>query len=122
MSTRVCPGRHAGGAPPIYRDETILLTLLVLRAWRLSLEKMADWLGRYGALALTLGSEPQRTISAAQRFRRSRRLELWPDFFLFVGWSGPARSGGDQMMTCRSQVLAFTNPSTGRVALSNTST
>src|SRR6266436_5424879 len=40
-------GRHPGGAPPIYRDETVLLTVLVMRAWRLSLEKVADWLGRY---------------------------------------------------------------------------
>jgi hypothetical protein len=78
-------GRHPGGAPPLYRDETILLTMLVLRAWRLSLEKMADWLGRYDALAVALGMDPARTISAAQLSRRSRQLGLWPYVFFFIG-------------------------------------
>jgi len=78
-------GRHPGGAPPRYRDETVLLTLLVMRAWRLSLEKVADWLGRYAALAVALGMDPARTISAAQLSRRSRHLGLWPYFFFFVG-------------------------------------
>jgi hypothetical protein len=53
------------------------LTLLVLRAWRLSLEKIADWLPRYQALALALGMSPNGpTISAAQLSRRSRQLGL----------------------------------------------
>ncbi|HLH73495.1 MAG TPA: transposase, partial [Chloroflexota bacterium] len=77
-------GRHPGGAPPVYRDETVLLTLLVMRAWRLSLEKMANWLGRYGELAVALGMDPGRTISAAQLSRRGRHLGVWPDFF-FIG-------------------------------------
>jgi hypothetical protein len=80
-------GRHPGGAPQTYRDETILLTLLVLRAWRLSLEKMAAWLTRYDALAVALGMQPGHTISA-QLSRRSRHLGLWPYFFLFVGLVG----------------------------------
>ncbi len=78
-------GRHPGGAPQTYRDETILLTMLVLRAWRLSLEKGANWLGRYAALAIALGMDPARTISAAQLSRRSRHLGLWPYLFFFVG-------------------------------------
>jgi len=78
-------GRHPGGAPPVYRDETILLTMLVLRAWRLSLEKGADWLSRYAALAVALGMDPSRTISAGQLSRRSRQLGLWPYFFFFLG-------------------------------------
>ena len=65
-------GRHPGGAPAVYRDELILLTMLVLRAWRLSLEKMADWLARYDSLARALGMTLGRTISAAQLSRRSR--------------------------------------------------
>src|SRR5579885_1913336 len=78
-------GRHPGGAPQTYRDETILLTMLVLRAWRLSLEKGANWLGRYAAPAIALGMDPARTISAAQLSRRSRHLGLWPYLFFFVG-------------------------------------
>jgi hypothetical protein len=81
-------GRHSGGAPQTYRDETILLTMLVLRAWRLSLEKMAGWLARYDALAIARGMSPGCTISAAQLSRRSRQLGLWPYFFLFVGLVG----------------------------------
>jgi hypothetical protein len=77
-------GRHPGGAPRLYRDETILLTMLVLRAWRRSLETMADWLARDAALAAALGYAPTGpTISAAQLSRRSRQLGLWP--YLFVG-------------------------------------
>lgn len=78
-------GRHPGGAPLIYRDETVLLTVLVMRAWRLSLEKVADWLGRYDGLAVALGMAPARTISAAQLSRRSRQLGRWPYLFFFIG-------------------------------------
>ena len=71
------PARHPGGAPRVYSDETVLLTMLVLRAWRLSLEKIADWLPRYRALAVALGMSPDGpTISAAQLSRRSRQLGL----------------------------------------------
>jgi hypothetical protein len=80
------PPRHAGGAPRRYGDAAILLTLLVMRAWRLSLEKMADWLGRDAALAAALGYAPGGpTISAAQLSRRGRRLGLWPFLFFFLG-------------------------------------
>lgn len=79
------PARHPGGAPQIYRDETVLLTMLVLRAWRLSLEKMADWLARSEALATALGFAPGGpTISAAQLSRRSRQLGLRPYLFFFL--------------------------------------
>jgi len=77
--------RHPGGAPQVYRDETVLLTMLVLRAWRLSLEKMANWLPRYQALAVALGmSADGPTISATQLSRRSRQLGVWPYFFFFI--------------------------------------
>jgi hypothetical protein len=60
--------------------------MLVLRARRLSLEKMAAWLARYEVLALALGMPPGgRTISAAQLSRRSRQLGLWPYLFFFLG-------------------------------------
>jgi hypothetical protein len=73
----LAPPRHPGGAPKTYRDETILLTLLVRRAWRRSLEGMADWLERDTALATALGYPPGGpTISAAQLSRRGRQLGL----------------------------------------------
>jgi hypothetical protein len=79
------PPRHPGGRPPDYSDETVLLTLLVMRAWRLSLEKIADWLARDEPLALALGFRPGKpTISAAQLSRRSRRLGLWPYLLFFL--------------------------------------
>ena len=71
------PPRHPGGAPRTYSDETILLTLLVRRAWCRSLEGMADWLERDAALATALGYPPGGpTISAAQLSRRGRQLGL----------------------------------------------
>ena len=64
------PPRHPGGAPRTYSDETILVTLLVRRAWCRSLEGMADWLARDTALAAALGYPPGGpTISAAQLSR-----------------------------------------------------
>ncbi len=89
MAQRLRPAlpapRHPGGAPQIYRDEAVLLTMLVLRAWRLSLEKMENWLPRYEALAVALGMPPDgRTISASQLSRRSRQLGFWPYLFFFL--------------------------------------
>lgn len=89
MAQRLRPAlparRHPGGAPQTYRDEAILLTMLVLRAWRLSLEKMDAWLVRYEGLAMALGMPASgRTISASQLSRRSRQLGLWPYLFFFL--------------------------------------
>jgi hypothetical protein len=77
--------RHPGGRPLEYSDETVLLALLVMRAWRLSLEKIADWLARDEALARVLGFVPGKpTISASQLSRRSRQLGLWPYLLFFL--------------------------------------
>ena len=79
------PPRHPGGRPPDYSDESVLLTVLVMRAWRLSQEKIADWLARNQALALALGFAPGGpTISASQLSRRSRQLGLWPYLLFFL--------------------------------------
>ena len=78
------------GAPRIYRDESILLTSLVAAAWRLSFERITDWLARYDALAEALGYNQfdefgqRRTISLAQYSRRLRDLGLLPYFLIFV--------------------------------------
>ncbi len=77
--------RPPGGHPLDYSDETVLLTLLVMRAWRLSLEKIADWLTRDEPLALALGFLPGGpTISSSQLSRRSRRLGLLPYLLFFL--------------------------------------
>jgi len=84
------PQPSGPGAPPTYRDESVLLTSLVAAAWRLSYELVTDWLARYDILAETLGYhhyDPQgrrRTISLAQYSRRLRALGLLPYFLLFV--------------------------------------
>jgi hypothetical protein len=57
-------------------------------ATRLSLEKITNWLGRYDALAVALGIDPARTISAAQISRRIRQLGLRPYRFFFLGLVG----------------------------------
>ena len=76
--------RHPGGAPRTDRDQTVPLRMPVLRARRLSREKMADGLARGDDLAVALGMPPGgRPISAAQLSRRSRPLGLWPDFVFF---------------------------------------
>jgi len=78
------------GAPQVYRDESVLLTSLVAAAWRLSYERITDWLARYDALAEALKydqfneSGQRRTISLAQYSRRLRTLGSLPYFLIFV--------------------------------------
>jgi len=78
------------GASQQYSDESVLLTSLVAAAWRLSYERITDWLSRYDALAAALGYEQFRpngercTISLAQYSRRLKALGLLPYFLVFV--------------------------------------
>jgi hypothetical protein len=84
------PKPRGPGAPPTYRDESVLLTSLVAAAWRLSYERITDWLARYDALAESLGydefdeSGQRCTISLAQYSRRLRALGLLPYFLIFI--------------------------------------
>jgi hypothetical protein len=84
------PKPHGPGAPPVYHDESVLLTSLVAAAWRLSYEVVTDWLARCDDLAEVLGYDQfdeqgqRRTISPAQYSRRLRALGLLPYFLLFV--------------------------------------
>jgi hypothetical protein len=78
------------GAPQVYRDESVLLTSLVAAAWRLSFERITEWLARYDTLAEALGYHQfdglgrRRTISLAQYSRRLQELGLLPYFLIFV--------------------------------------
>jgi hypothetical protein len=84
------PKPHGPGAPPVYRDESVLLTSLVAAAWRLSYEVVTNWLARCDDLAEALGYDQfdeqgqRRTISPAQYSRRLRALGLLPYFLIFV--------------------------------------
>jgi hypothetical protein len=84
------PKPAGAGAPETYRDESVLLTSLVAAAWRLSYERITEWLTRYDTLAETLGyhqfdrSGCRRTISLAQYSRRVRELGLLPYFLIFI--------------------------------------
>ena len=67
-----------------------MLTSLVAAAWRLSYERITDWLCRYDALAEILRYDQfnavgqRRTISLAQYSRRLRALGGAPYFLIFV--------------------------------------
>jgi hypothetical protein len=84
------PKGRGPGAPRIYQDESVLLTSLVAAAWRLSFERITEWLARYEALAIILRYDQfddagcRRTISLAQYSRRLRELGLLPYFLIFV--------------------------------------
>jgi hypothetical protein len=84
------PRPSGPGAPQTYRDESVLLTSLVAAAWRLSFERITEWLKRYHTLAEVLEydqfapSGQRRTISLAQYSRRLRNLGLLPYFLIFV--------------------------------------
>jgi hypothetical protein len=84
------PKPRGPGAPLIYRDESVLLTSLVAAAWRLSFERIIDWLLRYDALAEVLGYDQRdalgrrRIISLAQYSRRLKALGVLPYFLIFV--------------------------------------
>jgi len=68
----------------------VLLTSLVGAAWRLSYERMTEWLACYDGLAERLGyhqfdrSGQRRTISLAQYSRRLKALGLLPYFLIFI--------------------------------------
>jgi hypothetical protein len=84
------PKPGGAGAPERYRAESVLLTSLVAAAWRLSYERITDWLTRYEALAEVLGYDQfdaagqRRTIRLAQYSRRLRALGLLPYFLIFI--------------------------------------
>ncbi len=88
------PNPSGPGAPPTYRDESVLLTSLVAAAWHLSYERITAWLARYDALAEVLGYDhfdqhgQRRTISLAQYSRRLRALGLLPYFLIFIALVG----------------------------------
>jgi hypothetical protein len=47
-----------GGAPRVYREESLLLLALLRTLWRLSYQEVHDWLVAWPALALACGFPP----------------------------------------------------------------
>jgi len=65
-----------GGAPRIYREESLLLIALLRTLWRLSYQDMRDWLADWPALALACGlplgrDGRPRVPSASQQWKRA---------------------------------------------------
>jgi hypothetical protein len=79
------------GAPLIYPDAVVLLTVIVMRVWRKGYESFTGWLAANTRLAESLGYNrytPEgrlRTISSSQLWKRTQRLGLLPFFLFFVG-------------------------------------
>jgi hypothetical protein len=93
LSYRLHPtlkARNGPGRKQTYTDDTVLLTVIVMRVWRKGYESFTGWLGRNPALAESLGYTEYdrqgrlRTISSSHLSRRVRRLGFWPFLFFFI--------------------------------------
>lgn len=78
-----------GGAPRVYREESLLLLALLRTLWRLSYQELHDWLVAWPALAfacvLPLGPDGQpRVPSKAQHSKRLRATGAPASEMLFV--------------------------------------
>jgi hypothetical protein len=82
------PGQRAlpalrGGRPVTYRDENVLVTLLVMMVWQVSPETLVKRMQRWPELAEACGYAPGPVISASQLRRRREQLGLWVYFITF---------------------------------------
>jgi hypothetical protein len=78
-----------GGAPRIYREESLLLLALLRTLWRLSYQELHDWLCSWPALALACGlplgrDGRTRVPSKAQQSKRLRAAGAPASEVLFV--------------------------------------
>ena len=86
----VLPPLNGAGAKPTYTDETVLLTVIVMRVWRKGYESFSSWLARHPELAQSLGFTQYdaqgrlKTISSSQLSRRARHLGFWPFLLFFI--------------------------------------
>jgi hypothetical protein len=78
-----------GGAPRVYRDESLVLRALLRTLWRLSYQDLHDWLVAWPALALACGllvgpDGRPRVPSKAQQSKRGRAAGAPASEMLFV--------------------------------------
>lgn len=69
---------------PIYTDEKILLTAIVMRVWRLSYGEVLRRIRRWTALQKACGYKEGKIISKSQFSRRLKQLGILPCFLLMV--------------------------------------
>src|SRR5258708_29104887 len=107
LAQRQClppPPAGPGGAPRIYREESLLLLALLRTLWRLSYQELHDWLCAWPALALACGlprgaDGRPRVPSKAQQSKRLRASGAPASEMLFVLlvraglWLGLTRAG-----------------------------
>jgi hypothetical protein len=74
----------SGGRPVTYRDESILVAILVMSLWQLSPEKMVRLMKRWSELAAACDFMPGEVISASQLRRRRDNLGIGVYFVTFV--------------------------------------
>jgi transposase len=92
LAQRRCPPplpAGPGGAPRVYREESLLLIALLRTRWRLSYRELHDWLLAWPALAQSCGLPPgpdgrPRVPSAAQQSKRLRAAGAPASEMLFV--------------------------------------
>src|SRR5205814_4240976 len=92
LAHRRCPAplpHGPGGAPRIYREESLLLIALLRTLWRLSYQDVHDWLAAWPALALACGlpraADGQvRIPSASQQCKRLKAAGAPPCEMLFI--------------------------------------
>src|SRR5258708_12459179 len=92
LAQRQCPPpmpAGPGGAPRLYREESLLLLAVLRTLWRLSYQETHDWLCAWPALALAsglpLGADGRpRVPSKAQQSKRLRAAGAPASEMLFV--------------------------------------
>lgn len=72
-----------GGRPVTYRDESILVTIMVMSVWQLSPEMMVRRMRQWPILALACGFTPGEVISSSQLRRRRDNLGIGVYFLTF---------------------------------------
>lgn len=72
-----------GGRPVTYRDESVLVAILVMSLWQLSPESMVRRLKRWPDLATACGFASGQIISSSQLRRRRDNLGIWVYFVTF---------------------------------------
>lgn len=73
-----------GGRPVTYRDESVLVAILVMSLWQLSPEMMVRRLKRWPELATACGFESGAVISSSQLRRRRDKLGIGIYFVTFT--------------------------------------